>query len=61
MHISSFLPYLKAFLFLWSNVLLNLGYVQHLHKEVLNDQATLNNVMCHITDLTVRNKSVNQT
>lgn len=59
--VSSFLPYLKVVLFSWSNVLLNWDYVQHLHKEVLNDQATLNNVMCHITALTVNNKSVNQT
>lgn len=40
--------------------LLNWEYTQHLHKEVLNDQATLNNDMCHITALIVNNKSVNK-
>lgn len=43
-----------------SNVSVKLGYAQHLHKEVLNDQATLNNEMCHIAALSVNNKSVNQ-
>lgn len=40
-----------------------LDYVQHLLKEVLNDQAItiLNDVICHITALTANNKSVNQT
>lgn len=47
-------------LFSWSNVILNLEYVQHLHRDVQNDQATLKNDMCHITAITVNNRSVNQ-
>lgn len=41
--------------------LLNWDNAQHLHKEVLNDQATLNSDMWHIRGITVNNKSVNQT
>lgn len=42
-------------------LLLNWGYIQHFHKEVLHDQTTLNDVMCHVTALTVNSKSANQT